>query len=312
VAYHQDVKYSSTGGHWEADADSPYPGNTTTGLVYLRRFYIPKYEAQVFYDSITSDKYLTVMNEISNYCCNYSMKKYYVEKNGVMTINKTIVDPNTGKTYKADEKGVLTEGALGFVEIAPWLKGYNGKPSASGGRRVTYSLIERQKLKEIDGVINIDWYSFENQTGPNVYTKPYLKNKQFNLGTYGELTDENGRYWITLGPKVLIPSYPNDGKLNTKEFADYIGCRIDVVLHNTKEKKYAYIECVFSDDIKAHTYKNGIYQTGHPYPNSYSAKQEPYEVGYVDGSIVEFTGKNPSSNGSMSRFTVVELVVYPK
>ncbi len=69
---------------------------------------------------------------------------------------------------------------------------------------------------------------------------------------------------------------------------------------------------MFSGDIKAHTYNNGIYQTGHPYPNSHSAKAEPYKVEYADGSIVEFTGKQPSSNGKMSNYSVVELFVYQK
>lgn len=85
-------------------------------------------------------------------------------------------------------------------------------------------------------------------------------------------------------------------------------------MHNPKatnaEEKYVYIECAWSGDIKAHTYNNGIYQTGHPYPNSDSAKKESYNVGYVDGSIVEFMGAEPSTNGIMSKYTVEKLIVY--
>lgn len=83
-------------------------------------------------------------------------------------------------------------------------------------------------------------------------------------------------------------------------------------MQKDKDGTYAYIECVWSGNIKAHTYDNGVYQTGHPYPNSVSAILEPYEVGYVNGSIVEFTGRVPSTNGIMSQYSVVELIVYPR
>lgn len=198
------------------------------------------------------------------------------------------------------------------IEIAPWLFGYRGKPNVLNGRSVKFSSKERQKLNNIKGVKGIDWYSYENRTGPNLYTAPYLENRTFNIGQEGELTDESGRYWITLGPKVILPNYPDNGELVTSEFGDYIGCRVDVVLFDANEDEYVYIECVFSGDIKAHTYSNGIYQTGHPYPNSHSAKAEPYKVEYADGSIIEFTGKQPSSNGKMSNYSVVELFVYQK
>ncbi len=56
-----------------------------------------------------------------------------------------------------------------------------------------------------------------------MYTAPYLENRTFNIGQDGELTDESGRYWITLGPKVILPNYPDNGKLVTSEFGDYIG-----------------------------------------------------------------------------------------
>ncbi|WP_310604746.1 hypothetical protein [Anaerosporobacter sp.] len=217
------------------------------------------------------------------------------------------------------------------IEIAPWLIGYRGKPHIpkdSGAKKVTYSFDEREKLKKIKGVKNIDWYSYEKQEGPNRYTKPFLEGKEFKVGDYGELTDDDKRYWVTLGPKVFIPDYSNEGPLDTKEFADYIPCRVDVVLYNKKENEHVYIECVYSGHIKAHTLPNGVYQTGHPYPKSSSASAEPYKVDYVDGSIVEFTGARPianykektekerelepACNGTMSKYIVEELVVYPK
>lgn len=204
-------------------------------------------------------------------------KKYilYITVNSKTKQNLTVVVKEELRKEKSQKKKE--------IKIAPWLIGYSGQPNTSGGKIVTYSFEEREKLKKIS---SIDWYSYESQTDSNEFTKPYLDNKPFNIGSYGELTDENKRYWITLGPKVFIPKYPDDGKLFAEEFADYMACRVDVVLYkynDKKKKEYVYIECVYSGNIKAHTYNNGIYQTGRPYPNSVSAKVEPYEVGFVNG-----------------------------
>ena len=116
-----------------------------------------------------------------------------------------------------------------------------------------------------------------------------------------------------MGPKVIIPNYPDEGKCTADEFEEYIGCRVDVVLQKMDDcEEYIYIECVWSGDIKAHTYNNGVYQTGVPYPNSSVAKTEPYSENYVDGSIIEFTGKNPYNNSELSEYIVAYLIVYPK
>lgn len=100
------------------------------------------------------------------------------------------------------------------------------------------------------------------------------------------------------------------------EFKAYVGCQVDVVLYNENAvagEKYVYLECVWSGNIKAHTFNNGIFQTGEPYPKSSVAKTEPFSIDYVNGSIVEFTGFQPSSkNGKMSNYIVKELILYPK
>jgi hypothetical protein len=57
---------------------------------------------------------------------------------------------------------------------------------------------------------------------------------------------------------------------------------------------------------------NKIYQTGHPYPKSNNQITEPFKLSYIDGSIVEFVGKEPGDNGIMSDYHVEELIVYPK
>ena len=204
------------------------------------------------------------------------------------------------------------------VLIASWLKGYKGTPDAmEEGIKVEYSFEDRAELKSINP--SIDWYSYESQTKKNKYCENYLVGQEFIDAGNGVLVDQEGRYWITLGPKVIIPDYSDEGTCAADEFKEYIGCRVDVVLQLMKEieekgelEEYVYIECVWSGNIKAHTFNNGIYQTGHPYPNSPNAKKEPYQESYVNGSIVEFTGMNPQDSGVMSKYIVAYLIVYPK
>jgi len=195
------------------------------------------------------------------------------------------------------------------VALNSWLTGYRGEPAGSSGRVVTYDFNERAKLREVNP---IDWYSYEGQSGANMFVRPYLGNKEVYIGTHGELKDENGRYWITLGPKVFIENYPNNGALKADEFKDYIGSRVDVILRNSNTNEFIFIECVWIGHLKAHTYSNGIYQTGHPYPNSDIASSQPYNVGYVNGCIIEFTGQKLSDNGTMSNYVVDRIIVYPK
>lgn len=197
------------------------------------------------------------------------------------------------------------------VDLTSWLKAYEGEPDASDGTIVTYSFEDRESLKAINP--KIDWYSYEDQKKKNDNCKEYLIGQKFIDQGKGVLVDQNERYWITLGPKVFNPVYPDNGKCEADEFKEFIGCRIDVVLqHMEDENKHIYIECVWSGNIKAHTFSNGIFQTGHPYPESSEAKKHPYMEGHVNGSIVEFTGKNPRETGDMSKYIVDYLIVYPK
>ncbi len=197
------------------------------------------------------------------------------------------------------------------VDLTSWLKAYEGEPNASNGKTVTYSFEDRELLRAINP--KIDWYSYEEQTEKNENCEEYLIGQEFIDQGKGVLVDQNERYWITLGPKVFNPVYPDNGKCEADEFKNFIGCRVDVVLqHMEDENKHIYIECVWSGNIKAHTFGNGIFQTGYPYENSSVADSQPYCEEYVNGSIVEFTGKDPKETGDMSDYIVDYLIVYPK
>jgi hypothetical protein len=62
--YHQDIKYSSLGGIWEVNSNSASPSSS---LIYLRRYYITKLEAQKFFDTIEEDETLQFQNVAIDY-----------------------------------------------------------------------------------------------------------------------------------------------------------------------------------------------------------------------------------------------------
>lgn len=138
--------------------------------------------------------------------------------------------------------------------------------------------------------------------------------------------DENGRYEVAVAPKILIPDYPDDGKLWDDDFAD-VSNRIDVVLENTGTGKEMTIECVVTD-YKAHSYnkypyegeagmgdvitfdiESGIMQTSIAYPNSVNAKKAPVATKHDDGSIIEFIGSAidfPAKDYKLVKIIVIE------
>lgn len=126
------------------------------------------------------------------------------------------------------------------------------------------------------------------------------------LGCYehGMIKNEEGRYEIAVGPKILNPEYPDDGRIWDDDFNEF-SRKVNVVLEdiNTGEEKV--IEChVF--DFKAHSYnsypcnkgekasfnvENGVVQTGIAYPESWNAKEGwPYAPDYMGASVIEFKG----------------------
>ncbi len=247
------------------------------------------------------EEYVKMLMSNANLLCLYG---------GIITVaeNADVID-DVVENIESEEN--ITELPLKEeIYISSWLKAYKGEPKGTNGRRVYYDKKERKKLTKINPAI--DWYSYEGQVEKNKYCKEYLEGQSFNLEN-GVLLDSNKRYWVTLGPRVFDPDYPDTGKCQADEFREFIGCRVDAVLYRmNNENEYIYIECVWSGNIKAHTSDNGIYQTGVPYKNSSEAKIHPYKPDYVNGSIIEFTGKDPKETGTMSEYIVDYLIIYPK
>ena len=82
-------------------------------------------------------------------------------------------------------------------------------------------------------------------------------------GTKGELMDENGRYWIAVGPNVVNPNHqPNQVPSPDEMYAKGV---LDVVLKDQTGKLW-YMPAIVGD-TKAHTWTNGIIQTYKKFPN---------------------------------------------
>ncbi|RKJ42644.1 hypothetical protein D7X25_26810 [bacterium 1XD42-8] len=119
--------------------------------------------------------------------------------------------------------------------------------------------------------------------------------------------DADGRYTVSVGPRVIDPNYPDDGKIWKDDFGEYPIIRVVLRHKETGEEKV--IECKI-DNIKAHSYntyqdpekgdennsayfdvENGYVQTGILYPNTTGA-HTPFAEDNIDSSVIEFSGHN--------------------
>jgi len=139
-------------------------------------------------------------------------------------------------------------------------------------------------------------------------------------GNYSEglQKTEDGRYKIAVAPKILVPSYPDDGKIWKSDFKD-INRNIDVVVINKLTNEILIIKC-YVKDIKAHTYNNyvddkndvsfniecGLIQTGIAYPNSDNKLK--FAPNNIDASVIEFTGHS-TGDFNPNNFKLVEIRV---
>ncbi|MDR0286192.1 MAG: hypothetical protein LBI03_00550 [Clostridiales bacterium] len=151
------------------------------------------------------------------------------------------------------------------------------------------------------------WYSFETgQTNPALNRYVYTEYAGWggtpvvNYGSKGEKIDQNGRYWVAVGPMVINPNH-DPSKAVTAEEMNYGTC-IDVVLKNSSGQVYYFPACV--GDCKNHTWSNGIVQTGYAFPNGTDPHPEN-----ADGSIVEFITTSILSEG-LNQYQIVQLIVY--
>jgi hypothetical protein len=166
-----------------------------------------------------------------------------------------------------------------------------GRPSGSDGRIVN---------TDSDLYNPSKWWAEEKQQDINKWAKVIIGDGN---NTYrdenGVLTDDEGRYWIAVGPKVMNPAHENSAECSATEM-NY-GTKIDVVLEDENGNRQ-YVYCVVGC-CKAHTYPDGIHQTGNAFPNG--TDRHPANA---DDSVVEFVGTAPEwvNDG----YQIVEVIVY--
>jgi hypothetical protein len=183
-------------------------------------------------------------------------KKYYGEWDSGIAINKAELDG----FIKSFDRVTIGEGN--------WLSIGTAIPSYDDGRIVSIP----------DDANKNRWAMKEGVSKLNAYAPEGLV---VNIGGNGELTDENGRYWVAVGPMVMNPDHKKNERITAEEMK--YGTNIDVIIEDTDGKQY----CIYArvGDAKNHTYPNGIYQTGYAFPDG----TDPYPNNN-DSSIIEFMG----------------------
>ena len=190
-----------------------------------------------------------------------------------------------------------------YKTVDGWLNAYSD-PSASGGRNVPIP----------NDYIN-NWYAFEGSVGVNSLKE--RSNITVVEKANGAVLDENGRYWICTGPKVLNPNYPDTGPLWFSDNGLTLGAKVDMLIKHKTTGELSYIYAVVGDLI-AHTYNpgqqgHGIIHSGIPYPNSWNATHEinsntGTNVFPAGLTSVEFIRTTEPTN--LSQYEIVKIIVY--
>jgi len=180
-----------------------------------------------------------------------------------------------------------------YITINDWLNLYNN-PTVPIKSRIV-------EMPDINGWNPYNWYAFEGLSDINWVARHVIgeANVHVIIGNKGELTDNEGRYWIAVGPNVMNPSHQPSEKISPEEMK--YGSKVDVVLRHDDGTNY-YLPCVIGD-VKAHTWPNGILQTGYAFPNG----TDPHPIEKPQAPI-EFIGATLSAG--LIDFEIVHIIVY--
>ena len=188
---------------------------------------------------------------------------------------------------------------IGEHAVNDWLDAYI-IPSSTKGRDVP-----------IPSEFKTSWSTYGGTLGINTLKKAGLAVTEKSNGA---VVDGNGRHWIAVGPRVLNPDYPDDGKLWWDYDGLTIGTKVDILIKHRTTGKLSYVYAIVGD-LRGHTYNpgqpgHGIRNSGIPYPNSWNAKQGVIDS---DNSSVEFYRTGPGY-ASQSTFNasheIVRMIVH--
>lgn len=141
----------------------------------------------------------------------------YVNQSALQNLGKRIVEV----AQRVNEQGIVS------FAINEWLESYNVSSGCNG--RVVAIPEERR----------LNWYAFEGSVGVNA-----LKNKAVDLditvieSQSGAVINEEGRYWICVGPRVLDAEYDADKNL----LLQFVNNEIPLIENREKKIHILYLE----------------------------------------------------------------------
>ncbi len=290
---------------------------------------------------------------------NASLLCYYggiitIEQNPEEEIEEEIKEEIKIEEEKEEELKKEIEAA--DVQLAPWLFAYRGEPDISE-KNVENNFDNDEELltEQRKAYDDVDWYAFETIRLENEKRQYVLdkKGQEVTLNKYaikqykdkkleepelalqfteeGGFVNEDGRYWIAVGPGILWDGYadlPPEEQTVSENQMDF-GTEIDVVLEkkslkNTNKKKIndgikigerVYIKCVVGD-VKNHTYSkegNSKFQTGEPHPGTSDTKELNTQFGvYIEFMYKPEKIEGDEEVGTMSDYNVVAIIVYER
>lgn len=216
-------------------------------------------------------------------------------------------------TASNGQKWKITKVTLSSITVGGWLKMYLNPTSNKTGR--TVSMPSLSTYTGPDGVkyqfTNKNyWYSYENPYSSKINPQAVTRIKALTgmdpvINTSGACyTDENGNYWMAVGPNVVNPNHTSTQSITPQEM--YGLGKLDVVVKDEYNNRY-YIPAVVGD-AKAHTWSNGIVQTFKSYPNgAYTSAGSNYN-GMV---CAEFIGPLANKLSTLKEFSIDKIIFYP-
>jgi len=208
-----------------------------------------------------------------------------------------------------------------YTLVNGWLKLYHRPTVSEAGRVVEIPNVEQ--YTGTDGVFyqftnKNYWYACENywNTKINGYAINYLTSigepPVINTGVHGEYTNENGRYWMAVGPKVVDPNHQSNQMPYPENM--YGKGVLDVVVKDAHGTKY-YIPAVVGD-VKGHTWSNGVIQTWKCFPDgaydsvkNYDSQRTEYN-GTVAAEFIGDFNLSTWANG-LGNYSIDSFVFYP-
>ena len=238
---------------------------------------------------------------------------------GSYTYNVTASDSsNTSKTLVNTAFTVTGSGTQtpSYITLNGWLRLYTSPTSSKAGRDVsmpTVSGFTDSKGNTYTFTNKNYWWAYENPYGSSSnFINPYAYNRiktltgkvpVVNKGSKGEYTDENGNYWMAVGPNVVNPSHQSNTDITDVEM--YGKGKLDVVVKDASGVKY-YIPAVVGD-AKAHTWSNGIIQTYKSFPNGTLALAGANFNGLV---CAEFIGALANQFTGFGNYSIDKIIFY--